>query len=203
MIRRTKTGPLVFEDFLAMVSEDQKADLIDGVIYLASPENLGHNQLKLWLSTLLDLYNQHRQLGLVLADKFAFRLSDRTSPEPDLAFVRKDRLHLVNEGRGYMDGPPDLAVEIVSPDSVDRDYEDKRQRYEEAGVREYWVINPMEQAALFLILTDDGFAETLPDHHIFQSEVLPGLALDVRWLWQRPFPSTLSIVQRLLETGLT
>jgi len=56
MIRRTQSGPLLFEDSLERIREDQKADLIDGVIYLASPENWSQNQLKGWLSTILKLF---------------------------------------------------------------------------------------------------------------------------------------------------
>ncbi len=197
MIRRTKSGSLTFADFLDLVPEDQKADLIDGVIYLASPENRDYNQLKLWLSTLLSLFLEHRRLGTLFADKFAYRLSDRTAPEPDLAFVSNDRLHLVQNG--FMDGAPDLAVEIISPDSVHRDYEDKRRRYEEAGVREYWIVDPAEQSAMFLSLTESGFVEALPEEHVFRSRVLPSLELDTRWLWQRPLPPTWPIIQRLLE----
>jgi Uma2 family endonuclease len=197
MIRRARTGSLTFTDFMDLIPEDQKADLIDGVIYLASPENQAHNLLKMWLSTILNIYIEQRRLGTLFADKFAYRLSDRTAPEPDLAFVSNQRMHLVQNG--FMDGAPDLAVEIISPDSVRRDYEDKRLRYEEAGVREYWIVDPAEQSALFLALADSGFVEVILEDHLFYTRVLPGLALDTRWLWQRPLPPTWPIIQRLLE----
>jgi Uma2 family endonuclease len=196
MVRRTRSGSLVFDDFIRLIGDDQKADLIDGVIYLASPENQDHNQLKLWLSIVVGQYVEQRNLGRVYADKFAYRLTEKTAPEPDLAFVSHERLHRVLNG--YMDGAPDLAVEIVSPDSVDRDYEDKRQRYEAAGLREYWIIDPMESTEVFLVRRETGFVEVFPENHVFLSQVLPGFRLDVRWLRQRPLPQTLPIIQRLL-----
>lgn len=100
---------------------------------------------------------------------------------------------------GYVDGPPDLAVEIVSPDSVERDYENKRRRYEEAGVKEYWIIDPLESSATFLVREGKGFVEKPPKDHIFHSNELPGFDINVRWQWQRPLPATLPIIRRLLD----
>jgi Uma2 family endonuclease len=178
------------------IREDQKADLIDGVIYLASPENAEHNDLLRWLTIILGQYIEERNLGQLTINRVAYRLSDRSAPEPDLAFVAEHRLDRMKEG--YVDGPPDLAVEIVSPDSIHRDYEDKRRQYEAAGVREYWIIDPSEKTATFLVFENGALKERFPERNVFRSRVLPGFQLDIRWLWQRPLPSTRPIVQRLL-----
>ena len=196
MPTQTRTGLYTFADFVELIQDDQKADLLDGVIYMASPESTDHNDLLFWLGTVVRLYIEERNLGRLTINKVAFRLSDKTAPEPDLAFVRRDREGIIKHG--YVDGPPDLAVEIVSPDSVDRDYESKRLRYEQAGVGEYWILDPDESRATFLIRGPDGFVETSLDDPIFSSTVLPGFTLDVRVLWQRPLPATLAFVQNLL-----
>jgi len=166
------------------------------VIYLASPENADHNDLLRWLTIVLGQFIEERKLGRLTINKVAYRLSDRTAPEPDLAFVAANRLDRIKPG--YVDGPPDLAVEIVSPDSVDRDYEGKRPRYEAAGVLEYWIIDPLESTATFLVREGDVFVEQVSSEHVYQSRVLEGFELDVRWLWQRPLPATMPIVRRLL-----
>ncbi len=197
MATRTRSGPFSFGDFLELIQEDQKADLVDGVIYMASPENLDHNRLVSWLDKVLGLFVEERRLGEVTINRVAYRLSTRNAPEPDLAFVRTERLGIMK--KGYVDGAPDLAVEIVSPDSVARDYEDKRRRYEEAGVGEYWIIDPDEATATFLVSAAGGFAEKPPEEQIFRSHVIPGFVIDVRWLWQRPLPPTLAIVQTMLS----
>jgi Uma2 family endonuclease len=194
---RTRAGPHSFGDFIELVPEDQKADLIDGVIYMASPENIEHNELESWLLTLLRVYIEQRRLGQITVSRVAYRLATHVAPEPDIAFVAASRAHLLKGG--YVDGPPDLAVEFVSPESVERDYELKRARYEQAGVREYWIIDPDEKRATFLVLGPDGkFAESPPVDDRFHSRVLPGFSLDTRWLWQRPLPETLPIVHALL-----
>src|SRR3954452_5728404 len=95
---KTYSGPHTFEDFCFLVKEDQKADLIDGVIYMASPENTDANLLFMWLGRVIGLYVEEKDLGEVYGSRVALRLDNRNGPEPDLGFVRKDRLHLVERG---------------------------------------------------------------------------------------------------------
>jgi|CXWL01.1.fsa_nt_gi Uma2 family endonuclease len=196
MVKKTTTGTTTFAEFCELIHEDQKADLLDGVIYLASPESTDHNRLALWLVNVMGQFVEQRGLGDLFINKVAFRLSDMTSPKPDVAFVAANRLDRIKPG--YVDGPPDLAIEIVSPDSIDRDYENKRRRYEEAGVREYWIIDPLENTATFLVREGDSFVEQFPRNHIYESRVLPGFTLDTQWLFQRPLPATMPIIRRLL-----
>lgn len=196
MVRRTPTGTTTFTEFMELIPEDQKADLLEGVIYVASPENSEHNRLIRWLTMVLGPFIESRELGELTINKVAYRLSDRSAPEPDLGFVAVQRVDRIKPG--YVDGPPDLAVEIVSPDSIDRDYEYKRARYEAGGVGEYWIIDPLERTTTFLVREGERFVERTPRDHVYRSRVLEGLELDVRWLWQRPLPPTMPIVQRLL-----
>ncbi len=197
MVARRQTGVFDFADFLELIREEQKADLIDGNFYIASPESIGHNGLVHWLDIVIGQFVEIRGLGKVTVNKVAYRLTPDTAPEPDLAFVRTERVACMK--RGYVEGPPDLAIEIVSPDSVDRDYERKRQVYEEAGVVEYWIIDPEESTAVFLVRKGNRFEESFPREKLFRSDVLPGFELDVRWLWQRPLPVTRTIVDHLLS----
>jgi Uma2 family endonuclease len=83
---------------------------------------------------------------------------------------------------------------------VSRDYIQKRAIYEEAGVREYWIIDPDEKRATFLRLREGHFKTVTPARHIFRSQVLPGFFLDVRWLWSKRRPRAYDVVRQLLET---
>lgn len=196
MVRRMPAGTTTFDEFLELIHEDQKADLLEGVIHVASPENAEHNDLLRWLTVVLDLFIEERGLGRLTINKMAYRLSGRSAPEPDLGFVAANHLDRIKHG--YVEGPPDLAVEIVSPESADRDYEQKRRSYESAGVSEYWIIDPLENSATFLVREGNSFVEHHPVEHIYKSRVLPGFELDVRWLQQRPLPATMAIVRRIL-----
>jgi Uma2 family endonuclease len=131
----SKRAPFTFEDFCFLVREDQKADLINGVIYMASPENTDANELFVWLIDLVHDIADYYDLGKVYGSRVAFHLDDNSSPEPDIAFVGKLNLRRVK--RRWVEGPPDLALEIVSPDSIQRDYDLKRQKYEKAAVPQY------------------------------------------------------------------
>src|SRR5437764_12783389 len=153
-VPRRRTGEVTFEQFCEEVREDQKADLIDGVIYMPSPENLDANDLHGWLVAILRPYVRKKDLGNIYSSRVAMRLDVQHGPEPDVLFVRKDRLHLAQ--RTHIVGRADLAIEIVSPDSVERDYYDKRELYEQFQIPEYWIIDEHEQTALFLRLNARG-----------------------------------------------
>ncbi len=191
-----RTGTYTFEDFLAMVRPDQKADLLDGVIYVASPESTDHNKLGGWLYRLMSEYVEQLDLGDVYYTRVAFRIGKKRGPEPDVAFVARRRAHLIQ--RGFVDGAPDVAVEIVSPDSAERDDEKKRAIYEKAGVREYWIIDPDMKRATFLRRYRGKFHEVAMTARTFESSVLKGFRLDTRWLWAKRRPSVLKVIQELL-----
>lgn len=108
---------------------------------------------------------------------------------PDVSFVSTERLNRIVDT--YVDGPVDLAVEVVSPDSIRRDYHDKRAEYETAGIREYWLIDPLQTRARFYVLNAVGKYQEVPpdDHGIYTSTVLPGLRLRVAWLWRDSLPT--------------
>lgn len=188
---------ITFGEFYEMVREDQKADLIDGVIHMASPESLEGNDLVGWVLVVLRLFVRQRNLGQVYFERVAFRLAEHQSPEPDIAFVRRDRLHLARYG--FFDGPPDVAFEFVSPESVQRDYEVKRRKYQEAKVSEYWIIDEHMQTVQLLHAGTDGvYTGTEPVEGRFESRAIPGFYLRPEWLWQSPMPDQIQILIDML-----
>lgn len=187
-----------FEDFCVLVKDKQKADLLDGVIYVASPENLDANRLFVWLIGLIDEFVEQQELGEVFGSRVAFRLNKQNAPEPDIAFVSKDRL--VNKQRGFFKGPPDFAIEIVSPESIERDYHQKRTKYEQEGVREYWIVDEMKQRVRLLRLTSKGkYREVAAKQGVLHSDVLTGFWLRPAWLWQQPRPRRSEVLREILR----
>lgn len=194
---RARTGCHTFEDFCALVPDGQKADLIDGVIYMASPDNTDADDLFGWLLAVISIYVEEKNLGRIFGSRVAFRLDERNSPEPDIAFLRIDQAERIERGR--VEGPPDLAIEIVSPESVERDYKKKRKQYQRFGVAEYWIIDQEERKILLLRRNARGrFDEAQPRRGKLHSEALPGFWLDPNWLWTFPRPSRLATVRQLL-----
>jgi Uma2 family endonuclease len=96
----------------------------------------------------------------------------------------------------HLDGPADLGVEIVSPDSIERDRGEKFVEYEAAGIPEYWLVDPLRAEALFYRLGQDGRYHRGPidADGWYRSTVLAGFRLQVAWLWQEPLPSVEDVV---------
>jgi Uma2 family endonuclease len=197
MASATRVKPCTFDEFSFLVKDGQKADLIDGVIYMASPDNTDANELFVWLLCLLHDFAEVRDLGKVFGSRVAFRINETNSPEPDIAFVSKQRLRVVR--RGHVDGPPDLAIEIVSPESVERDYEQKRVQYERAAVREYWIVDELTEKVLLLRLDKKGkYREVRPRKGVLHSAVLAGFWLRPAWFWQKPRPKKTDVLAEVL-----
>lgn len=188
-----------FDLFCTLVPDGHKADLIDGVIYMASPDSLPANSIGIFLSHLIDGYISEKGIaGFVYSSRVACRFDNHNGPEPDVLYVRPERSDILEET--CVRGAPDIAVEIVSRDSRHRDYNDKRQLYERAGVAEYWIIDPLQTRCEFLRLKD-GRYEFIPleRNSIFRSQVIPGFWLNVDWLFVRPLPKAQDCLKALLN----
>ena len=193
----TRAGDFTFEDFRERVRDGEKADLIDGVIFMASPDNTDAGDLFAWLYRLIGDFAEIFELGKVYGSRIAFRLSSKHAPEPDIAFLAAKHLRRVR--RTHVKGPPDLAMEIVSPESVHRDYVLKREQYEKHGVGEYWIIDEMERRVTLLRLARDGrYREVRARNGELHSSVLPGFWLRPDWLWQTPRPKKMQVLNGIL-----
>jgi Uma2 family endonuclease len=193
-----RVGPYTYDDFCALIREDQKADLLDGVIYLASPENVDANELFLWLAGLMFDVAEVNELGKVYGSRVACRLDEKNAPEPDIVFISNKRLNRIH--RGGIEGAGDLAVEIVSPESVERDYEIKREKYEAAGFREYWIIDEHEGRVILYRLSRKGkYREVRPKRGVLVSTVLKGFWLRSEWLWPDSRPRKSEALATILK----
>ncbi len=191
--------PYTFEDFCALVKDGDKADLIDGVIHRASPDNTSAADIFGWIFSLMFDFAEYFDLGKVFGLRVACKLDQFNAPEPDILFVPKKWRRRILRGR--IDGPPAVAVEIVSPESVDRDYGKKRIQYERFAVLEYWIIDETKRTATFLRLGSDGkFHEVRPRKNIFRSKVMRGFWLHLDWLWPETRPLKTQAVATLIRS---
>jgi Uma2 family endonuclease len=188
-----------FEDFCERIPEGLKADLIEGVIYVASPDNIEHYGINSWLNSLWSLFLEKRKIrGRLFGFKMAFRLSEKSGPEPDLAYVRPENAYRIR--KTSVQGAPDAAMEIVSPDSIDRDYRKKRKLYQKHGVAEYWIIDPLVQRVRCYRLGKDGkYKAVAPRNGRIESHIVPGFWIKPAWLWQSPLPPVMETLQEILD----
>ena len=187
-----------YAEFLDWCDEDTLAEWVDGEVIMASPASATHQTLVGFLLKVLDTYAEQRDLGQVIAAPFQMKTGpDLPGREPDLLFIARENLGRLKGV--YLDGPADLAIEVVSPASRLRDRGEKFAEYEMGGVREYWVIDPEGQRADFHVLAADGRYERrrTDEDGIHQCEVITGFRLREAWLWQRPLPKALSVLKEL------
>jgi Uncharacterized protein conserved in cyanobacteria len=185
-----------YDEFLAWLGDDKHAEWVCGSVVFHGSVTRRHSLIGGFLLSLLGLFIEQHDLGEMHRTPFQMRASpDLPSRAPDILFVAKERLGLI-QANG-LNGPADLVVEIVSPESRSRDRGEKYGEYERGGVREYWIIDHERQTAEFNRLGPEGRYLLAPvdADGWFESAVLPGLRLKPEWLWQDPLP-TLAAARR-------
>ncbi len=194
-LRKMTRHFVTYEEFLAWADEDTLAEWVDGEVVMYSPASKRHQDIAGFLESVLRSFVEVRQLGIVLSAPFQMRLED-SGREPDLLFVAADHLDRLKEN--YLDGPADLVVEIVSPESVGRDRGDKFYEYARGGVPEYWLIDPEMEWAEFYQLEKGRYRVAFSGREgRYEALVLPGFWLQVEWLWQEPLPKVLDVLREL------
>ncbi|MBM4461385.1 MAG: Uma2 family endonuclease [Chloroflexi bacterium] len=187
---------MTYEEFLAWADEDTLAEWVDGEVIMTSPASDRHQDLARFLTAGLSDYVEAHDLGIIRPAPFQVKLE--RGREPDLLFLAQ--AHLARLKPNYVDGPPDLVVEIISPESATRDRGEKFYEYETGGVPECWLIDPLRRRAEFYRLGEFGLYEPIFSGRegVFRSEALPGFWLRVEWLWEDPLPAVDDV---LLEIG--
>jgi len=184
------------EEFEAWCDEDVAAEYVDGEVIVHSPVRIRHSELAIFLASTMKLVAEQGDAGLVLGPEVQARLRPGLRRIPDVMFIARERAHIVLETR--IDGAPDLAIEIVSPDSVERDWQKKYLEYQGAGVREYWIVDPHYQQIRVYILGVNGLYKDLDEvEGWLRSTVLPGFGLRAEWLWQDTLPMILDVARDL------
>ena len=191
-------GRVTFEEFLTRSGAGLWAEWVDGEIVLMSPVSPEHQRLLQFIYKLLDAWVQARQLGEVFVAPIAMKLASRPSGrEPDVLFISNanaDRLRPT-----YLDGPADLVVEIMSPESEEQDRGAKFLEYEAGGVPEYWLLDPVRQEAYFYQRGADEryHLQPLDEDGRYHSAALAGFRLRPSWFWERPLPPTASVLTEI------
>ncbi len=183
------------EEYMQHYAADHH-EWVRGIVIKMSPIHLTHQQIVDYLRLLLQAYFALRPIGRVQSEPFVLRLPD-SRREPDLMLILGD--NQTNLHDTYMDGPADICIEVVSPESVARDYGEKMAEYEAGGVPEYWIIDPQRERCTFYRVDEAGhYAQVQPDAEgHYQTERLPDLAVHVPTLWQDPLPNVLDVADTL------
>jgi Uma2 family endonuclease len=177
--------------------ENVRAEWLDGEVIITSPVSTEHARVVNWLLQVVSLFVEQHELGTVLGPELFVRFAPKKRRYlPDLFFVGTDRTAQFR--KAHFEGAPDMIMEVVSPDSVARDWRDKYAAYESAGVREYWVIDPMAEHAEAYVLTDAGKYERIAERDGWlHSTVIAGLRLKIEWFWPATRPKVIDALREL------
>lgn len=182
------------DDYMAQYA-DSFHEWAEGVVIKMSPQSLPHMLIIQYLLQWLNAYFALNPVGCTLIAPFVMRLDALGRiREPDLQVVLDTNPSELTHTA--LVGPADICIEVVSPESATRDYGDKLVEYEQGGVREYWIIDPLRQRCDFNRRTDAGvYAVMQPDADgHYRTPLLPGLALHVPTLWQEKLPDLAQIM---------
>ncbi len=100
--------------------------------------------------------------------------------QPDVLYVSPERQEFV---QNWIEGAPDLVVEVLAPSTARIDRLLKLNRYAEAGVREYWLVDPAVRTIEFLVHDGEHFVVHAPNGGTWRSPAVPGIELDIDALW--------------------
>ncbi len=184
-----------FEEYMAWGDEDVRSELVNGKVLIMSPISRRHQQIASFLDNILTIYAETTGVGEVLTAPFAMRIGDTTVREPDLLFVSKTHQNRLTNT--YLNGPADIVIEIISPESIGRDRGDKFVEYESAGIPEYWLIDPIRQQVECYRLTGSHYQLINPAQGIYKTPLLPDFFIQINWLWQDPLPPVLTVLKQL------
>jgi len=144
-----------YDDYL-LLPEDKRHEILDGEVYVVPAPNTKHQTVGLNLKLAICRPVKENGLGRVFDAPYDVVLSEDNVVQPDILFVRKERLAII--GSANLQGAPDLVIEILSPGTRSRDLEVKRKIYARFGVQEYWIVDPDAETIEVLVWGEDGYA---------------------------------------------
>lgn len=189
-----------FERRYAAMSDEKKAELIEGIVYMAAAlryksHGKPHASIMTWLGTY-----EAATPGIGLADNTTIRLDNNNELQPDaLLRVEQGGQSIISED-DYVEGAPELIVEIAAS-SASIDYHQKLKVYRRNYVQEYLIWRVYEQQLDWFRLKEGQYIKLLADTEgILKSEIFPGLWLDEQSLLTGNLAQVLTILQQGIAT---
>ncbi len=172
------------QEFYDSISENDKAEFINGEAVMHSPAKRQHGMAMTYLLTLIRVYADTHDLGETDAEKRMIELS-RNSYEPDIVFFRKEKAHHFRNHQMLFPAP-DFIVEIISPSTEQNDRGIKMEDYAFHGVEEYWIIDPEHQAVEQYLLKNERYElEFKGKNGFITSKVIEGFTINTQAIFHK------------------
>jgi len=166
-----------------MAFEEERVELIDGEFLVSPAPTLRHQRILLMLGLILAPQVKRLGIGEIVLSPFDTVLSVHNVVQPDLLFVSTETLKRADP---RLDGPPDVAIEILSNSGRQRDLVTKKKLYHEFQVPEYWIVDPEAETVTVLVWRAEGWKQ----HGVFgrgesaTSEVMKGVVAPVTAIFE-------------------
>lgn len=173
---------LDYDDLAHAPDDGKQYELLDGDLFVTPSPSPLHQRVSKRLQRQLERYFEERKLGEVFNAPLDVILTRHDVVEPDLVVV----INLEQVSKRGIEGPPLLAVEILSPSTADRDRTLKAKRYEATGIPHYWIVDIESQRIDCYRLTDQKYvlATSAIGNQPFQHPDWPDLHIDPSELWR-------------------
>ena len=179
-----RQGEWTYDSYAALPDDGKRYEVIDGVLYMTPSPMEWHQRAATRLTTYLTIHVDFTGLGRVYAT-FDVELTPKDVVQPDVLVVLNKNLEKIRSSRIF--GGPDLVVEIASPSTAKLDRSKKYDLYAQAGVREYWIIEPTECTIEVLTLQESTYSlkGIFSGDDLLPSHVVPGFPVPVRKIFDR------------------
>jgi Uma2 family endonuclease len=172
-----------YKDYL-LIDDDKRYEVIRGGLIMVPAPFTTHQMVSINLVFIINKFVREKGLGKIFDAPTDVVLSEDTVVQPDILFINKERLDIIKEA-AIMECP-DLIVEIVSPSSASYDTVEKRDIYEEYGVKEYWLVFPQEKVIEVLTLESNIYREFCKGRKtgVVRSKIIVGLEVDLKEVFE-------------------
>ena len=177
------TPRLTYYDYMK-TSDDEHYELINGALIDVASRNIPHQTCQANMFIRVCEFVKRRGLGNIFLARTDVVLSQHDVVQPDMLFISKARKHIIGELN--IKGAPDLALEITSTETERRDWGVKRELYAKHGVKEYWILDPLNKKVWVMLLIDGALeiVQSCGAGDIVTSSVLAGFSVAVDDIFQ-------------------
>lgn len=174
------------EEFMALPQDGHRYEIVNGELVDMGNSGALHGYICSLLLAALASYVLPKKLGVILDSSTAFKMKNGNRRSPDISFFAKERLQGMTElPSGFLDGAPDLAVEVLSPGNTVEEIHDKLVDYFENGTRLAWVIHPSEHFVLVYRSAQEPDRLLKSVDSLDGEDVISGFVLPVTDLFQK------------------
>ena len=186
VIKNPETKVWTDAEFMALPDDGNRYELVKGELINLGNSGALHGYIAIILSAALFALVTSRKLGILLDSSTAFTMKNGNKRSPDIAFFAKERLQELEElPTGFLEGGPDLVVEILSPRNTVAEIEDKIAEYFANGTRLLWVISPGQHYVLVYRCGYEPQGLLISGDLLEGEDVVPGFTFPVADLFQK------------------